>query len=127
MNFCHLMILLLEPLASSEEVAKYKVDEAVAEDEQLENMLQNRFEGHVDMYRLGSYAQFSTDSSWFGMIIYGQFKASHMHYRVVVTIKYDQHSRTRISELTRSLKKQLDGSSSFVSVLFAVSPNSFKI
>ena len=49
------------------------------------------------------------------------------HYRVVVTIKYDQHSRTLISELTRSLKKQLDGSSSFVSVLFAVLPNSFKI
>jgi hypothetical protein len=49
------------------------------------------------------------------------------HYRVVVTIKYDQHSRTLISELTRSLKKQLDGSSSFVSLLLAVSPNSFKI
>jgi hypothetical protein len=48
MNFCHLMILLLEPLASPEEVAEYEVDEAVAEDEQLENMLQNRFEGHVD-------------------------------------------------------------------------------
>ena len=27
------------------------------------------------------------------------------HNRVVVTIKYDQHSRTMISELTRSLKK----------------------
>jgi hypothetical protein len=33
MNFRHLMILLLEPLASSEEVAEYGVDEAVAEDE----------------------------------------------------------------------------------------------
>jgi hypothetical protein len=45
------MILLLEPLASPspEEVADYEVDEAVAEDEQLENMLQNRFEGHVDV------------------------------------------------------------------------------
>ena len=49
MNFCHLMILLLEPLASLEEVAEYEVDEAVAEDKQLENMLQNRFEGHVDV------------------------------------------------------------------------------
>ena len=55
MNFCHLVILLLtiavllEPLASPEEVAEYEVDAAVAEDEQLENMLQNRFEGHVDV------------------------------------------------------------------------------
>jgi hypothetical protein len=40
---------LLEPLASPEEVAEYEVDEAVAEDEQLENMLQNRFECHVDV------------------------------------------------------------------------------
>jgi hypothetical protein len=47
MNFCHLMIILLERLASPEEVAEYEVDEAVAEDEQLENMLQNRFEGHA--------------------------------------------------------------------------------
>ena len=52
MNFRHLMILLLEPhqpLASPEEVAEYEVDEAVAGDEQLENMLQNRFEGHVEV------------------------------------------------------------------------------
>jgi hypothetical protein len=50
MNFHHLMILLLEPhqpLASPEEVAEYEVD--VAGDEQLENMLQNRFEGHVEV------------------------------------------------------------------------------
>jgi hypothetical protein len=40
---------LLEPLASPEEVAEYEVDAAVAEDEQLENMLQNSFEGHVDV------------------------------------------------------------------------------
>jgi hypothetical protein len=33
MNFRHLMILLLEPLASPEEVAEYEVDEAVAEHE----------------------------------------------------------------------------------------------
>jgi hypothetical protein len=32
-----------------------------------------------------------------------------------------------ISELTQSLKKQLDASSLFVSALFAVLPNSFKI
>jgi hypothetical protein len=43
------MILLVEPLASSEEVAEYEVDATVAEDERLENMLQNRFEGHVDV------------------------------------------------------------------------------
>ena len=43
------MILLLEPLASPEEVAEQKVNEAVAEAEQLENMLQNRFGGHVDV------------------------------------------------------------------------------
>ena len=43
------MILLLEPLARPEEVAEYEVDEAVAEDKQLENMFQNRFEGHVDV------------------------------------------------------------------------------
>ena len=55
MNFCHLMILLLTIagaaclVASPEEVAEYEVDAAVAEDEQLENMLQNRFEGHVDV------------------------------------------------------------------------------
>jgi hypothetical protein len=42
------MILLMEPLASPEEVAEYEVDTTVAGDEQLENMLQNRFEGHVD-------------------------------------------------------------------------------
>ena len=49
MNFRHLMILLLEPFASPEEVAEYEVDEDVAEDEQLENMLQNCVEGHVDV------------------------------------------------------------------------------
>ena len=49
MNFRHLMILLLEPLASSEEITEYEVDEAVGEDVQLENMLQNRFEVHVDV------------------------------------------------------------------------------
>jgi hypothetical protein len=43
------ILLLPEPLASPEEVAEYEVDAAVAEDEQLENMLQNRFEGHVDV------------------------------------------------------------------------------
>jgi hypothetical protein len=49
MNFCHLIILMILPLASPEEVAEYEVDATVAEDEQLENMLQNRFEGHVDV------------------------------------------------------------------------------
>jgi hypothetical protein len=49
MNFFHLMILLLEPLASPEEVAEYEFDATVAEDEQLKNMLQNRFEGHVEV------------------------------------------------------------------------------
>ena len=78
------------------------------------------------IYFIGSYAQFSTDSSSFGMRFLRAVQGIS-HYRVVVTIKYDQHSRTLISELTRSLKKQLDGSSSFVSVLLAVSPNSFKI
>ncbi|CAB4024866.1 Hypothetical predicted protein [Paramuricea clavata] len=115
----------MEPLASPEEVAEYEVDEAVSEDEQLENMLQNRLEGHVDV------------SSWFlRTVFYRQLVVWYeilravqgiSHYRVVVTMKYEQHSRTLISEITRSLKKQLDGSSSFVSVLFAVSPNSFKI
>ena len=56
MNFFHLMILLLTIAGaaclagSPEEVAEYEVDEAVAEDEQLENMSQNRFEGHVDVW-----------------------------------------------------------------------------
>ena len=43
------MILLLEPLASPEEVAEYEVDEAVAENEQLENMLPNH------LYHLGKF------------------------------------------------------------------------
>jgi hypothetical protein len=43
------MTLLLESLASPEEVADYEMEEAVAEDKQLENMLQNRFKGHVDV------------------------------------------------------------------------------
>ena len=37
----------IEPLASPEEVAEY--EKAAAEEEQLANMLQDRFEGHVDV------------------------------------------------------------------------------
>ena len=37
----------IEQLASPEEVAK--AEEAAAEEEQLANMLQDRFEGHVDV------------------------------------------------------------------------------
>jgi hypothetical protein len=76
------------------------------------------------IYFIGSYAQFPADSS---CVCYEILRAVQgiSHYRVVVTIKYDQHSRTLINELTRGLKKQLDDSSSFVSVLLAVSPNSF--
>ena len=53
MNFRHLMILLLEPpLASHEEVAEYEVDEDVAEDEMLVNMLQIVLKAML-MHRLG--------------------------------------------------------------------------
>ena len=37
----------IEPLASPEEVAEY--EKAAAKEEQLANMLQDRFEGHVDV------------------------------------------------------------------------------
>ena len=37
----------VEPLASPEEIAEY--EEAVAEEQQLEDMLENRFDGHVDI------------------------------------------------------------------------------
>jgi hypothetical protein len=78
------------------------------------------------IYFIGSYAQFPTDSLcvWYEILWAVQVIS---HYRIFVTIKYDQHSRTLMNELTQGLKKQLDDSSSFVSVLFAVSPNSFKI
>lgn len=37
----------VEPLASPEEIAEY--EETVAEEQQLEDMLQNRFDGRVDI------------------------------------------------------------------------------
>ena len=61
------------------------------------------------IYFIGSYAQFPADSS---CVCYAILRAVQgiSHYRAVVTIKYDQHSRTQINELTRGLKKQLDDS-----------------
>jgi hypothetical protein len=56
------------------------------------------------IYFIGSYAQFPTDSScvWYEILWAVQVIS---HYRIFVTIKYDQHSRTLINELTQGLKK----------------------